>query len=168
MFVRDGAAQRRRGGAAPRVRCDRVRADARAAIFAFLTRRRARPLPGIAITADNLAFLRAPGPWARGGKCCLYCCGAHTSPVVPFGALVFTGWPLGVSLAQRRAGAPWLKTRHWHQIARALAEALQAARTRAVIISGIEADSGSKGCLRRRSGKGQRESGSKRAALNTI
>ncbi len=55
--------------------------------------------------------------------------------------------------------APWLKTRHWHQIA------FQAARTRAVIISGIGADSGSKGCLRRRSGKGQRESGSKRAAL---
>ena len=42
-LLRDGAAQRRRGGAAPRVRCDRVRADARAAIFAFLTRRRARP-----------------------------------------------------------------------------------------------------------------------------
>ena len=58
--------------------------------------------------------------------------------------------------------APWLKTRHWHQIA------FQAARTRAVIISGIGADSGSKGCLRRRSGKGQRESGSKRAALGDL
>ena len=44
-LLRDGAAQRRRGGAAPRVRCARVRADARAAFFAFLTRRRARPVP---------------------------------------------------------------------------------------------------------------------------
>ena len=37
-------------------------------------------------------------PDHRGGKFCLYCCGAHTWRVMPFGALIFTGWPLGVSL----------------------------------------------------------------------
>ena len=45
MFVaRRGCPKEERREGLLRVRCDRVRADARAAFFAFLTRRRARPL----------------------------------------------------------------------------------------------------------------------------
>ncbi len=140
----------------------RVRADARAAFFAFLTRRRARPVPrhsNLCPAQSNLKSCR-DRPDHRGGN-------FASIVVVLTRRLLFRSERSFYRMAPRSEPlgsrpAPWLKTSHWHQIA------FQAARTRAVIISGIGADSGSKGCLRRRSGKGQRESGSKRAALNTI
>ena len=81
--------------------------------------------------------IRAPGAermeaWARGGKFCLlrllWC--SHVACYAVRSARFHRMAPRSEPLGSRPA--PWLKTRHWHQIARALAEALQAARTRAV------------------------------------
>ena len=108
------------------------------------------PASGFARGRPRGQPIRAPGAermeaWARGGKFCLlrllWC--SHVACYAVRSARFHRMAPRSEPLGSRPA--PWLKTRHWHQIA------FQAARTRAVIISGIEADSGSTGCLRRRS-----------------
>ena len=159
LWLRDGAAQRRRGGAA--LECGvigsaRMRAQ-RFCVFDAAARSARARQSNLCPAQSNLTFEKLNPTMGKGEILPLLLWCSHVACYAVRSAFFHRMAPRSEPLGSRPA--PWLKTRHWHQIA------FQAARTRAVIISGIGADSGSKGCLRRRSGKGQRESGSKRAAL---
>ena len=155
VFVRDGAAQRRRGGAALEcgVRSARMRAQ-RFCVFDAAARSAPARLSNLCPAQSNLTAKKL-NP-TIGGNC--FASGWCSRRVMPFGRRFHRMAPRSEPLEHdQRLGSN-----------ETLASiAFQAARTRAVIVSGIGADSGSKGCLRGdlAKGKGSPEA---RAALGDL
>ena len=99
MFVaRRGCPKEERRGCSSSAVCSGPRGCAGSVFCVFDAAARSARAPAKQSLPRAKQSYRKVEPDHRGGKFCLYCCGAHTWRVMPFGALVFTGWPLGVSL----------------------------------------------------------------------